>query len=736
MPKPSSETPGLAWLHGRWSLETARSEQSTDPAERESARKRAMQWAETIERTLLGQLEHGSRTPLAGVPAWLTPTVLHGGFASGNLAAGGPLLPHEMQKLGSITAVPPATVEQARLLLNSAALRDPEPILECLRSGRYAIHLPEEGALATVHLLAQLGRLEQAQQLAAGLLPYFDKVRFYPAPSADAQPVMGLVHLQTADATARALKAIAPHPRVLANKQAAELWLPLYDEIVQLHLDWMQAGDLTPALQTRAKDLQTRFDTASQAGLPRKFKRPGAHGMILCSGLQQLALGTTPDAKFAARIRHVLDCYIAKRGTPDSASCQARRQAQRAAVGAPLHAAYAQMLSERLAAHPPGIGLQDRTELSRPANIDEAQRFQLETGAVAPLSIQHKARFCIADSPSGLVEAGVIVSAEMLAGILPQLTSFIHAGGLQDPRAAGLYAALYRAFTGRRSLILFNYASQVRFQELPWVAQLEVLRRHDAGSQAKAGHALRETFLLAVSAFPQQIFPNKLLREMSALAKAAGLELPLCEELAVDIFMGEFGEKFLQAAHMSAELLTGSLYARYYAIDYAALPDMRPQARGRPLDFAAICRQRAGSAKNYVVQNGKIIEQQQILTTHNLAVLYSGCKAADALAPHCGELAYRCLSWLCARYQQNSGTWHSHLIRRKNTAYAWRNMLFWLALMPPTELTAWSARAQALWHQQPNNFRKELDLFWEGLQICLNGGTPAPEQRYLAWVGA
>ena len=44
-----------------------------------------------------GRLSVGSRTPVAGFPAWVTPEVVRGGFATGNPSAGGPLQSHETE---------------------------------------------------------------------------------------------------------------------------------------------------------------------------------------------------------------------------------------------------------------------------------------------------------------------------------------------------------------------------------------------------------------------------------------------------------------------------------------------------------------------------------------------------------------------------------------------------------------------------------------------------------------
>src|SRR5262249_48143117 len=179
------------------------------------------------------------------------------------------------------------------------------------------------------------------------------------------------------------------------------------------------------------------------------------------------------------------------------------------------------------------------------------------------------------------------------------------------------------AFRRRRGLLLVAYQHQVRFHELPWVAALEAARRVDAAAAAGARNTVARASSAAIRAFPYTIVPNKLVTELYALGAAAELKLPLVEELAADIFMGSFTEKFVAAAKVAARLLGNTLYERYYGIDFAELarlprpgnksaselaelyeddeihateiaPVPRPGNRPSP-EFAALCEQRAAA---------------------------------------------------------------------------------------------------------------------------------------------
>ena len=132
-------------------------EEHADPEIRERARTKVSRWLKVFEGLLNGSIAAGSRTPISGVPAWATLEVVTGGFATGELLAGGELRDHERRLLSEL----PTSVEgNERQTLNSffvteegmARLRD------MLSSGRYEIEVPEEGALLVVAWLLGQGK--------------------------------------------------------------------------------------------------------------------------------------------------------------------------------------------------------------------------------------------------------------------------------------------------------------------------------------------------------------------------------------------------------------------------------------------------------------------------------------------------------------------------------------------------------------------------------------------------
>ncbi|HUE84108.1 MAG TPA: hypothetical protein VMM84_18540 [Pyrinomonadaceae bacterium] len=68
---------------------------------------------------------------------------------------------------------------------------------------------------------------------------------------------------------------------------------------------------------------------------------------------------------------------------------------------------------------------------------------------------------------------------------------------------------------------------------------IDRFRTESLSSRDLSRQALEEVTLLTGTSFPHAIIPNKLLQELRALVKGAGLDIPLVDEVAADIFMGE-----------------------------------------------------------------------------------------------------------------------------------------------------------------------------------------------------
>jgi hypothetical protein len=755
--KPTKANPDYAAFQLAKALTTT--EQHEDPATRKRAEERVSKWEAVLRHILMDTVAYRYRTPVEGMPGWATLEVVTGGFATGELLASGPLQRHE-QKL--LEGIPGVLGGEERRALNAHFLTDSglAELRTRLHSSCYDVAVPEEGALMVVAWLVDKGYAEDARGLLDQLAPHFPRLRFYPIPLDQPRRFGMRVHLQDVGTTVADLRGIKPNERILAQKEAVEVWLPLYDRIVALFLetvendwpcqrypdDWSQRAI---ALLGEFEELKKEHPHCG------KMERAKGHSAQLHEFLRRCTW--EPDrltGREVGRIRLILNCYVAKRGAPGSPTCAWARRRQAADVSAPTFHAIAEVVVARLAEHPKDDGLDDVSPLNGAITAEEAAYSGVPEGTSISPSIRRKVERCLNETVENLVHRGLITSGETLARCLPQMTSGIRATGITEPTLRQLYAAIYRAFRRRRSLLLLNLEKQVQIEELPWVEAIERFRSDSLSGRELARQTLEEVVVLTLTAFPQLILPNKLLQELRALVTSAGLDIPLVDELAADIFMGEFSGKFVESAGRAADLLKDSLYAAYYGIDYEEVRKI-PKEKGPTKrswfrlttkatsdEFARLCAFRAGVSLGTwdPATNGMIIEQQQILTTQNLAALFAGLDLTEALRGQLGEMAKRCFEWVCKRQQVREDKWHARLKMLKNTAYAWRQMVFFLALLPDQNIAGFLRWAQGHLEVQKEDFRNRFSPALRGLVLVAQGATIDQDpvrkpdvRRFLGW---
>lgn len=744
-----------------------RASDDDDPETRSRSLAKAEKWIDVFTGMLNGQLHVGSRTPTSA-PAWATLEVLTGGFATGSLLAGGSLLAHEQELRERIRA---SSEDTGRAQLNAYYLTDAgqRELADLLESGRYAVDLPEEAALLVVCGLLSSSRAERARELLDEIGPYFGQLRFYPRPATAQVSDGSQVHVRTIGEVCAALLAKAPHTRVATLKRVVQDWLPLYDKLVDLMLDSVEGAPPTVELSsegipvrdnvgryalsggwplqvfpegwsTRALELVATYERLRAGSEKLRRGRSDAPLHVLSEVARQAA--TSPEkltGRDVGRVRMILARTVAKRGAPGSNQRSELRRQQSESVAAPLHSVVAAATAEVLSGLPQEEGLNEVDS----AIAEGARRVSIEPSEF-PETLVHRLRMCLKAPIAELIEQGIISSGDVLASVLPQVTGESVAQGMADPAARRLYERLYRAFRRRRSLLLLNYESQVRLSELPWAKALEAERQTGAETREAASTVLRRVALIALTSFPHAILPNKLLQELRAVASAAGTPVPLVDELAADIFMGDFGPKFVEAAKIAGELLDGSVYARYYGIDYSQVGTLGAKPPGRlkralglsnETTLARICEQLAGvDASGWsVARNGAIIEQQQIVTTQNLASVYTllSPENRSELAP--AQLARACFGWVCNRQQLKMPNFHSRLATAKQTAYAWRQMLFFLAVTPSEQQREFLVHARDGMAQQSQEFRSRFVPALRGLTAALEGSPLRREDRFLGW---
>lgn len=151
--------------------------------------------------------------------------------------------------------------------------------------------------------------------------------------------------------------------------------------------------------------------------------------------------------------------------------------------------------------------------------------------------------------------------------------------------------------------------------------------------------------------------------------------------------MGAFSGSFLRAAQFAGDLLRNSVCERYCGLDYGrvlAINDLQKDRFGTATSagFAALWKELAGESSERrwsVARNGAVFEQEQILTTHNLASLWKGLELGTILEPQLLELANQCFAWVCQRQRIVIRFWQAKLQALKKSAYAWRQMVFFVS---------------------------------------------------------
>jgi hypothetical protein len=753
---PATANPGFAL--GQLLKASTTAEAHPDASVRQKAQRRVENWLRVLKGMGDGTLTVGSRTPVARVPAWVTTEVMHGGFATGGLSGAGPLLASEQRLLECLGL--PADAPDARAAITNHFLSGEgfAELLAMLDTGRYRLEIPEEGALLAAAWLVRAGDRPSAERLLDELGPLLGRLRFYPTATGTPFSLGGVLHVSVVREAVERLQAIQPRPRVMKQREVLLGWMPLYDRLVQIFVDtldgpaprltldeagrpvrrpdgseWIDGGwpcrQFPPGWRERAQAILDDVERLSRvAPASKRLSRPDGNFAQLLANLARCIDGGL-EAGRMAQVRAILAHIDAKRGLPASARSRHLRGEQTRLASRPDRHELAAVAAQRLAGLEPEDGLDAPDELLGPITRHEAQQFDIPAGFRLSRGIETAIRRCRNGSLDELLAWGLIPSSECLGALIPALAAQAIAEPIADPALRRLYGALYLAFRRRRSVLLLNYEKQVAFEELPWVQRLKA---HAAGtaSGAAAQAVLRRVFWTAVTAFPHTMLPNPLVREMGALTRAAGLKIPLVEELAADIFMGGFTAKFLDAATHAAITLQDTIYERYYAVPTVALTAMQSSSEGAgpSKPFSGLCAQRAHGREpggRSVADNGMVIEQAQILTTHNLAPLVVGLGLTDDLTAHADSLARRCFAWVVTTAGRTDGTWRHRLHRIKNAAYAWRQMVFFLSWMNLSAQAAFLDWAEEQVGQVAPEVSGRFAPALHGLRLAQQGETTA-----------
>ena len=586
-------------------------------------------------------------------------------------------------------------------------------------------------------------------------------------------------------------------PAALAAQHASiHHWRPLQDALIGL---WLQA---VPGEPPRLHPSQPSNPALVQGGLPapetlhapwmqqartwlhahdelvrrhppsRRYAHASGHFVQMRQLLQHAAQGQALSEAQRQHLRFMLACHLHAHGLLGSAPRAAWRARQHAQTAVAWKDAWAQALLARVssAGEMEDIdGLADIAPLLAPAQAHEAGP-HLPAGATLLPGLARQVRRLRMGSLDSLVAEGVVTSCEEMARLLPASAAAHLAATMPDAASARLLAALWRAFRQRRSLLLLDHASQVRFHELPWVRALLAIASPsgpglpneqgvanapgESAVQAAADQALNAAARLALHTWPYAPLPNSMLWELDVFARAMGWRMPWVEEVAADIFLGKFSPKFAAAACLALPWLQGSLYARYYQIDLPGLQVLAThgheawiaQAEGRPEAqrendawfaqhasvFSAWLSPPASGARviSYVARNGATIERMLIVTTANLAPLaqrFGWGQAGDEDAwQRAAEAAF---AWIAQHLslptvpgESAEDLWR---MRLRRAAVAWRNLVFFLSLLPAGRQKAVLHALQASRPAAGSPAHVHLQACLHDLAACASGRTPA-----------
>jgi hypothetical protein len=715
-----------------------------DAETRQRADDRVRRWSQVLAGMAGGSLRIGSRTPVSGLPSWVTPEVLRGGFATGKPVAGGPLRPHETELALRVGV----SADRRALFAYHLTELGLAELVGLLEHGRYRVEVPEEAALLVAAWLLRSGDRLGALTLLDTLAPLASQLRFAPVPSDTPAPDPQLVWRETVGDVRRRLAARGPNERVEAMNEALAVWSPFGDDLLAVWLETIEDGRVAARIPhgwtERGAGLLDRYRTLAVTHTRcSKHRNPKENITILRSALEEVVAAQPLTPQRRGLLQHAVEAMVRRRGRPGSDQHTALRTHQADQAARPTHRTMAGIVLTRLASLSQDTGVRSTEPLTQPVGCPEAQASGVLEGAQIPDPVRRVVSGALAGSVEELIEHGLVPSAEVLARLVPQIAAATTAAVYPDPALRALVAANYRAFRNRRSLLLLNLEHQVRLDELPWVTAVNGVRRSDDVTRRDSHASLARVGQLTLDGFPATILPNPLIRELAALAKEAGLDLPWVEELAADIFMGTFSAKFLQAAKLAATVLRGSLYERYYGIDYEAIlaiDDTRRRLLGARTSntFDALCHDRAGvAASGYsVAANGTVIEQAQILTTHNLATLAGPVDIAPAVG--WTESARRSLNAVCRLVARVHGN-PRPLSTIKDAAYAWRQLLFYLSMSGPDDQAAFVESGRKQIRSQPEHVQVRLGPVIAGLAHVTTGGVFGPDgtngerRRFLGW---
>ncbi len=659
----------------RWQLaKTMKAMIDGDETGRAKAASRAAAWMKTMNGMCDGTIEVGSDMPVRDVPKWATLEVLRGGFASGNLMAGGPIQDWETElavKLGV-----PAT----RLALNTHYTTEPgyQAMVEMLRSGEYTVTMPEESALLVCTWLVAHND-HSALDLLDTLAPMMSRVRLYPKPVAPDLQDGDVVCVVPLSETIELIRAMRDRPMMTAQYNAIKVWQRVYYRVMEVLMRTKDTSGqylavFKPGWERDAAALIREID---QKTTPRTRRATRGNLGALINHLRRAAKHRVKTRNQAA-VRKLMTESLAKHGPPASVVAERRLAAMdQTLVNYSPVGDQVQIMTKRLQSV---ARVYDEAEFMYPVTSVEATD-QCPAGTAIHPSMKDKVRRSRLALLETQVTDGVIKSGETLAKVISQIVSKRQAMLYNDKQLQGIARQTMEAFSKRRSLLLLNLKHQVQFTDLPWIKAIK--KHHDYTNGGRVIEAvLLRIVILALTTWPHTILPNKLISALRSLVNTMGASdrCFLTPELAADIFMGSFTDNFTKAIHQCGEEMKGTIYEAYFRIK-PRMPITRDLIATACISRAKLEEDPRSFYNMDVAYNGAVLEQVQVLTSHNLAQLSALLGLKEKLGPRIPDMVDDCVKFMQREIKghENCDDYHARLTAMKRVAYCWRQMIFWMS---------------------------------------------------------
>ncbi|NQZ57502.1 MAG: N-6 DNA methylase [Lentisphaeraceae bacterium] len=263
-----------------------------------------------------------------------------------------------------------------------------------------------------------------------------DRVRFYPEITEAQFKNSDLVYLEDVGTVVSRLKQQKPHKHLEAQSVTIKVWLPFYAQMMELFLDGSKVlaqEDTLPSNMlitvneewlAEAKKLMAEYKLLlNQNRLSQRFTKKGNQFSELVSLIEKVIANKSADDRDKNYLAFVLGHYLRKYGFPDSEEFNKRYEAQSNQCKTPIYTDIARVLVERLSKFSLEEGLADIEQVLVDVDEEESKQSTIDAGVSIPECLAQKTIRCQLNTIDSLIDQKLIKSADVLAVILPQITS-------------------------------------------------------------------------------------------------------------------------------------------------------------------------------------------------------------------------------------------------------------------------------------------------------------------------